>query len=236
MNDVVAVTGAAGALGGEVAKAMSRRGYKVALLDSERSRSRLEELRDSLKDSFCATGDLAEASTWREALAGIERAFGAAPKLAALVAGAWQGGSPLHAGSRDGTARAMMRANFETAYEGLRALLPAMVASSGGSIVLVGSRAAVQPWSSGGAAEYAASKAAVLALAQTAAAEVGDRGVRVNTILPSTLDTPANRAAMPKADATRWVSVASAAEVIAFLLSPEARDVSGAAVPVYGGA
>jgi NAD(P)-dependent dehydrogenase (short-subunit alcohol dehydrogenase family) len=130
----------------------------------------------------------------------------------------------------------MMRANFETAYEGLRALLPPMVASSGGSIVLVGSRAAVQPWTSGGAAEYAASKAAVLALAQTAAAEVGDRGVRVNTILPSTLDTPANRAAMPKADATRWVSVASAAEVIAFLLSPEARDVSGAAVPVYGGA
>jgi NAD(P)-dependent dehydrogenase (short-subunit alcohol dehydrogenase family) len=98
----------------------------------------------------------------------------------------------------------------------------------------VGSRAAESPATSARAAAYGASKAAVVALSQAVAAEVREHGVRVNAILPSTLDTPANRAAMPKADASRWVSLASAAEVIAFLLSDAARDVSGAAVPVYG--
>jgi len=101
-------------------------------------------------------------------------------------------------------------------------------------VVVIGSRAAVEPWTSAGAAAYAASKAAVVALAQAAAAEVRDRGVRVNAVLPSTLDTPANRAAMPGADATKWVTLESAAQVVAFLLSDEARDIQGAALPVYG--
>jgi NAD(P)-dependent dehydrogenase (short-subunit alcohol dehydrogenase family) len=109
-----------------------------------------------------------------------------------------------------------------------------MVARGRGSVVLVGSRAAVQPWTSTGGAAYAASKAAVVALAQAVAAEVLPHGVRVNAVLPSTLDTPANRAAMPKADPSRWVSLASAAGVVAFLLGDDARDVSGAAVPLYG--
>jgi NAD(P)-dependent dehydrogenase (short-subunit alcohol dehydrogenase family) len=109
-----------------------------------------------------------------------------------------------------------------------------MVARRQGSIVVIGSRAVEQPWTSSGAAEYAATKSAVVALARTAAAEVLHSGVRVNAVLPSTLDTPANRAAMPKADASRWVSLESAAGVIAFLLSDDARDVSGAEIPVYG--
>jgi NAD(P)-dependent dehydrogenase (short-subunit alcohol dehydrogenase family) len=109
-----------------------------------------------------------------------------------------------------------------------------MVARRSGSIVVVGSRSAESPASSARAAAYAASKAAVVALAQAVAAEVRDHGVRVNAILPSTLDTPANRTAMPKADASRWVSLESAAGLVAFLLGEEARDISGAAVPVYG--
>ena len=128
----------------------------------------------------------------------------------------------------------MMGANLETVYRSLRALLPPMVAAGRGSIVVIGSRAAADPASSARAAAYAASKAAVVALAQAVAAEVRDVGVRVNAVLPSTLDTPANRAAMPKADASRWVSLPSAAGVVAFLLSDDARDISGAAVPVYG--
>jgi NAD(P)-dependent dehydrogenase (short-subunit alcohol dehydrogenase family) len=127
-----------------------------------------------------------------------------------------------------------MTANVETVYRGLRALLPSMVASRRGSVVVVGSRAAVEPWTSAGAAAYAASKAAVVALAQAAAAEVIAFGVRVNAILPSALDTPANRAAMPNADPTKWVTLESAAGVVAFLLSDAALDIQGAALPVYG--
>jgi NAD(P)-dependent dehydrogenase (short-subunit alcohol dehydrogenase family) len=94
----------------------------------------------------------------------------------------------------------------------------------------------VRPWQSAGAAAYAASKAAVVALAQATAAEVHGAGVRVNAILPSTIDSPQNRAGMPDADFSKWVTTASVAAVVSFLLSDASRDVSGAAIPVYGGA
>jgi NAD(P)-dependent dehydrogenase (short-subunit alcohol dehydrogenase family) len=109
-----------------------------------------------------------------------------------------------------------------------------MVQAKQGSIVVVGSRAVHRPWTSGGAAAYAASKAAVVTMAETVAAEVLQDGVRINAILPSTMDTAANRAAMPDADPKKWVALSSAAAVIAFLFSDDARDVSGAALPVYG--
>jgi NAD(P)-dependent dehydrogenase (short-subunit alcohol dehydrogenase family) len=128
----------------------------------------------------------------------------------------------------------MMATNLETAHASLRALLPGMVARRRGSVVVIGSRAVERPWTSASASGYAASKAAVVALAQTVAAEVLESGVRLNAVLPSTLDTAANRRAMPAADPARWVTPESAADVIAFLLSDQARDVSGAAIPVYG--
>jgi NAD(P)-dependent dehydrogenase (short-subunit alcohol dehydrogenase family) len=128
----------------------------------------------------------------------------------------------------------MISTNTDTVYRSLRALLPKMVQVNDGSVVVVGSRAAVQPWTSARAAAYAASKAAVVALAEAVAAEVLDHRVRVNAILPSTMDTPANRASMPKADASRWVTTDSVAQVVAFLLSDASRDISGAAIPVYG--
>ena len=92
--------------------------------------------------------------------------------------------------------------------------------------------AAVQPFP--GAAGYIASKAAVIAFAQAVAAEYRHASIRCNAILPSVIDTPANRASMPDADHDRWVKPAEIASVIAYLLSPEAAPVSGAAVPVYG--
>jgi NAD(P)-dependent dehydrogenase (short-subunit alcohol dehydrogenase family) len=128
----------------------------------------------------------------------------------------------------------MLDQNLESARVALQALLPPMIAARRGSIVLMGSRAAVRPWESKGAAAYAASKAAVIALAQAVAAEVLDDGVRVNVVLPSTIDTQANRASMPNADPSRWVARESLCDVIGFLLSDAARDVSGAALPVFG--
>jgi NAD(P)-dependent dehydrogenase (short-subunit alcohol dehydrogenase family) len=112
--------------------------------------------------------------------------------------------------------------------------LPAMVAAGNGSVVVVGSRVVEQPWTGAGAVAYAASKSAVVAMARATASEVLEHGVRVNAVLPSTLDTPANRTAMPNADPSRWVPLAAAATVIAFLLSDDAKHISGASVPIYG--
>jgi NAD(P)-dependent dehydrogenase (short-subunit alcohol dehydrogenase family) len=101
-----------------------------------------------------------------------------------------------------------------------------------GAIVCVGSRAALQPFP--GAAGYIASKAAVIAFAQAVAAEYRHEGIRCNAILPSTIDTPANRASMPKADHSKWVQPAEIAGVVAHLISEDAAPTSGAAIPVYG--
>jgi NAD(P)-dependent dehydrogenase (short-subunit alcohol dehydrogenase family) len=238
MADVSLVTGAAGALGSEVARTLSKRGDRVVLVDAAGAKARLEQLAASLPGACVVAGDIADDATWGEAMPRIERELGAPPSLAALIAGAWRGGRPVHeelrGDPRDEAWRTMMSANLETVHRSLARLLPPMVAGKRGSIVVIGSRAAEQPWTSAGSAAYAASKSAVVALAQAVAAEVLEHGVRVNAILPSTMDTPANRAAMPKVDPARWVSLPSAAGVIAFLLSDAARDISGAALPVYG--
>lgn len=233
---IVAITGAAGALGSALAAHLVAKGRKVLLLDTERGKARLAELAASLGEDRCAvhTGDFASAETWTSALAEAQRALGGVPTGAALIAGAWAGGAPLHEAEDDDVYARMMSSNVDTAYRALRALLPGMIAAKTGSVVVVGSRAVERPWTSTGAAAYASAKSAVVAMAQTVAAEVLEHGVRVNAILPSTMDTPANRAAMPKADPARWVSLESASSVVAFLLSDDARDVSGAVIPVYG--
>jgi NAD(P)-dependent dehydrogenase (short-subunit alcohol dehydrogenase family) len=233
-TDVALVTGAAGSLGAEVARTLFRRGSKLVLVDTERGKDRLVELAAALDGASIIAGDITAERTWSEALPRIERELGSPPSLAALIAGGWQGGKSIHQESSDDVWRSMMSANLDTVYRSFRALLPGMVARRRGAVVVVGSRAAERPWTSAHAAAYAASKAAVVALARAAAAEVLNDGVRINAILPSIMDTPANRAAMPAADPGKWVSLASAAEVVAFLLSDGARDLSGAAVPVYG--
>ncbi len=231
---VALVTGAAGALGAEIARLLHDRGKKLVLMDTEHAGEKLRQLSDALGGACVVTGDLAAQAVWTEAMPRIEREMGSPPTLAALIAGTWRGGKPVHEETDDSTWGTLIQANLETVYRSFRALLPGMVARGHGSIVVIGSRAAVDPATSARSAVYAASKAAVVALSQAVAAEVRDRGVRVNAVLPSTLDTPANRAAMPKADPGRWVSLSSAAEVIAFLLDDDARDISGAALPVYG--
>lgn len=125
--------------------------------------------------------------------------------------------------------------NLRPTYLLTAAALPRMLANdppSRGSIVCVGTRAALQPFS--GAAGYIASKAAVIAFAGALAAEYKNDGIRTNAVLPSVIDTPANRAAMPKADHERWVAPAQIAAVIAHLLGEDATATSGAAIPVYG--
>ncbi len=233
---IVAITGGAGALGSALAAHLVTEGYRVALLDVDPAKERVAQLVGKLgvKNAVGHSGDFGLAATWEAALGTIATAFGAAPTHGALIAGGYDGGTPLHAAKDDVAYHTMMASNADTAYRALRALLPSMVEKKHGSIVVVGSRVVERPWTSGGAAAYAASKAAVVALAQTVAKEVLEHGVRINSILPSTMDTPANRRAMPEADPAKWVALESASAVIAFLLSEAARDVSGAALPVYG--
>ncbi len=122
--------------------------------------------------------------------------------------------------------------NVRPTYLMSQAALPHMIEGGGGSIVCVGTRAALQPFS--GAAGYISSKAAVIAFAKAVAVEYRNDGVRCNAVLPSVIDTPGNRASMPNADFDRWVKPAEIATVIASLLTDDFSPTSGAEIPVYG--
>lgn len=231
----VVVTGGAGALGGALVRALHANGDRVAALDAPRADAALRALATELGGDrvVARVADVASPDAWKDALAEIEAKLGPVDG-AALIAGGWAGGAKIHEAKDDAAWTQMVHANLDTTYASVRALVPGMVARRRGSVVVVGSRAVERPWTSAGAAAYAATKSGVVALAEAVAEEVREHGVRVNAVLPSTIDTRANRAAMPDADASKWVSTASLAGVIAFLLSDAARDVSGAAIPVYG--
>jgi len=222
----VVVTGAGGALGAGVVRALAGSGQRV--LAVERDAVKAEQAFAGLGGVRVLGFDVSQPAEWAKAIGDADLTG------AVLIAGTWRGGARLFEADADATWRTLMNANLETARASLQAVLPHLVARKAGSIVAIGSRTAVRPWEGAKSAAYAASKAALVALVQTAAAEVLSDGVRVNAVLPSTIDTPANRAAMPKHDPSTWVSVESLSGVIAFLLSEAARDISGAAIPVYG--
>ena len=226
MSGEIVVTGASGALGSGLVRALSASGQRVIAVD--RDAERAQRVFASVPGCRTLAFDIASPSAWQSALGASEIAG------AVLVAGTWQGGKRLFDDGAEAIWTTLMHANLETARVSLQALLPRMVAAKAGSIVAVGSRTAVRPWEGAHSAAYAASKAALLALVQASAAEVLADGVRINAVLPSTIDTAANRAAMPKSDASTWVSIESLSGVIGFLLSDAAQDISGAALPVYG--
>jgi len=233
-NEAIIVTGASGALGSALVGAFAGGAERVIAIGRGLDQEKLD--REHGAGRVLARGfDLVSRAAWSETLADLAKQ-GLEPSGAILAAGGWKGGKKLGEETDDATWSAMLVANLETARVSLQALLPGMVERKRGSIVLVGSRAAERPWESANAAAYAASKAAVVALASAVAAEVRGANVRVNVLMPSTIDTPQNRAAMPSADASRWVTPQSIADVAKFLLSDAARDVSGAAIPVYGNA
>jgi NAD(P)-dependent dehydrogenase (short-subunit alcohol dehydrogenase family) len=226
------VTGASGALGGALTRGLAESSRLVVAVGRGVAQADLDGALGGGR-ARAAAFDVTDASAWA-ALLGELSSRGEHPTAAVFAAGAWRGGKPLHEESDDATWEAMLSANLTTARMALRALLPGMLGQGGGSVVLVGSRAAVRPWESARAAAYASSKAALVALAQAVAAEVLDGGVRVNVVLPATIDTPQNRAAMKDADTSRWVTPEALTDVVTFLLSDAARAVSGAVIPAYG--
>ncbi|MBV9685115.1 MAG: SDR family NAD(P)-dependent oxidoreductase [Solirubrobacterales bacterium] len=222
------VTGGTGGLGSAVAARLLDHGWRVVVpWIVERELERMPE-REGLE---LVQADLFDAE---QAAAVVTRAAGAreAPLrgLVNLVGGFAAGGrvheTPIEQFEQQ------FRLNLRPTYLITAATLPHLLEGGGGSIVCVGTRAAVQPFS--GAAGYISSKAAVIAFAQAVAVEYKNDGIRCNAILPSVIDTPANRASMPDADHERWVKPAEIAGVIAHLLSDDSRPTSGAAVPVYG--
>lgn len=232
MAKALVLTGAGGALGSALVGYFAKGDARVVALGRSLDQAALDA-EYGARRTLAASLDLDSAQGWR-ALMGRLDDEGLEIESAVLAAGGWKGGTPLHETS-DEVWNGMLSSNLETVRVSLQALVPGMVRRGRGSIVVLGSAAAVRPWEQARAAAYAAAKAASLALVQATAAELLGTGVRVNAVLPSTIDTPANRKGMPQADFTRWVAPASLAAVVGFLLSDAARDVSGAALPVYGG-
>ena len=222
----VLVTGGAGGLGGAVTAAFLTAGWRVVVPE-----------RESGGTAPAPSGPIAVAADLLEP-AGAARAVEvavaepAAPLRAVVnLVGGYASGGLVHETPVEEFDR-MLRLNLRPTYLVTQAALPHLVAAGGGAVVCVSARAAVAPFP--GAAGYATAKAAVLAFANAVAVEYRQRGVRCNTVLPSVIDTAANRAAQPDADHRRWVPPAEIAAVIRFLASDESAPTSGAGIPVYG--
>ncbi|HEV8630403.1 MAG TPA: SDR family NAD(P)-dependent oxidoreductase [Thermoanaerobaculia bacterium] len=231
---VALVTGAAGALGGAVVAALAQAGATLALTDHHDEKLRRVYPRDYPDGPWRRACDLADGAAVATL---VDDAVAAHGHLDLLINchGVYRGGTPLHEtplAEWDALMDANARSVFHTCRAAVPHLLRAAAAGGSGRIVNVGARAALA--GSAGSALYIASKSAVVRLTESLAAELRERGVGVNCVLPGTIDTPANRAARPGADASRWVSPAAIADVILFLCSTAARAVHGAAIPVYG--
>ncbi len=224
----VLITGAAGNLGRAVADAFGRAGALLALLD--RDAARLEGIYGSPDGRFYAGADLMNADAVTRAVDGAARKFGRLD-VVANIAGGFSMGPPIHETPIEAWDR-MMNLNARSAFYVCRAAIPHLLRTGGGAIVNVSARAAREGKARMG--PYCASKAAVITLTETLAAEHRHAGIRVNCILPGTIDTPENRRDMPGADFSKWVPPAALADVILFLASPAARAISGGSIPVYG--
>ncbi|MGN6189320.1 MAG: SDR family NAD(P)-dependent oxidoreductase [Conexibacter sp.] len=222
------VTGGTGGLGAAVVARLLDDGWRVVVpWVVERELERVER-REGLE---LVQADLFEPEAVGTAvLQAAERADAPLRAVVNLVGGFAQGARVAEEPVE--TFEAQLRLNLRPTYLVTQAALPHLVAAGGGAIVCVGTRAALAPFP--GAAGYVTAKAGVIAFAQAVAVEYRDEGVRCNALLPSVIDTPANRAAMPSADFTRWVQPAQLAATIAFLCSEEGAATSGAAIPVYG--
>jgi NAD(P)-dependent dehydrogenase (short-subunit alcohol dehydrogenase family) len=221
MTGTVAITGAAGALGRKVVEILGKAGWKVVGVD-------LADVPAAGVALALGGVDLSDEQAMGAVAGRIQAECGALDGLVNIAGGfRWE----TVADGEVATWDRLYAMNVKTALVATRALLPLLRASKG-AIVNIGAAASIKAAMGMGA--YAASKAGVARLTEALAEELKTEGVRVNAVLPSIIDTPANRADMPDAEFDRWVSPEELANVIAFLLSKEASAVTGALVPVTG--
>ncbi len=223
---VIAVTGAFGALGTAMVRAALAQGAQVAAID----RASAPHAPETLAGATLYGGvDLGDREACPATFTHIAQTLGGLDALINIAGGfRWE---TLAEGSLD-TWDLLYQMNLRSAVAASQAALPHLLERGGGSIVNIGAAGAVKGGLGMGA--YAASKAGVARLTEALAEELKDRGITVNAVLPSILDTPANRADLPKADFSRWVQPQQLAEVILFLLSEPARAITGALIPVTG--
>ena len=222
-DNVIIVTGASGALGRVVAETALARGARVAGIDYAAAKDQPTERRLELGGV-----DLTDAAQATRAIDQVTAHFG---RLDALINIAGGFAFETVADGDPGTWQRMYALNVMTALNASRAAIPHLVSSGAGRIVNVGAMGALQAGS--GMGPYAASKAGVHRLTEALATELKGK-ITVNAVLPSIIDTAANRASMPKADFTKWVTPKELADVILFLASDAASAVTGALLPVSG--
>jgi NAD(P)-dependent dehydrogenase (short-subunit alcohol dehydrogenase family) len=220
MPDAALVAGGAGALGQAVVRELQSGGWAVTVLDRhphpEGGHAAVDYLQADLLDQESAAAAVASVDRLK-AVVNLVGGFAMGPKV---------GDTDLD------VFEFMLRLNLVPAFNLARAAMPLLATDGGGAFVCVSARAALQPFA--GAAGYITAKAGLLAFVRALDADYREAGVRANAILPSVIDTPANRESMPDADWTRWVSPDQIAKVIAFLCSDDSAPTSGAGVPVYG--
>jgi len=224
-NKIAVVTGANGGLGAFVTQALLDAGATVVGVSKDIRQS------DFSSAAFTALpADLLTAAGATSMVASVVARFGRIDVLAHTVVG-FAGGKSI-AETDDATFQRMFDLNLNSTFYLLRAAIPALRRAGNGRIIAIGSRAALEPGAGVGA--YSASKAAMVSLIRTVALENKDAGLTANVILPGTIDTPANRKAMPNADVSKWVQPATIASLIAWLAGEAGKDVNGAVIPVYG--
>lgn len=229
-SKVVVVTGAAGNLGTAVVDVFSENGAKLALLELDATR-----LQSSLKPSdnilVMGNADVTNAESVQTAIDAVKKHFGTIDILV-NIAGGYRAGKPVHETDVD-TWDFMMNLNAKSVFLMGRAVAPIMLTGGhGGAIISVGATPGLEGGK--GSAAYSASKAAVFRITESMAKELKADGIRVNAVYPNMIDTPQNREAMPDADFSKWVQPSSIAGIIAFLASDEARDITGALIPIFG--
>ena len=222
---IALITGASGGLGASVTQAFLDSGATVIGVSRHIDKSAFQSA------AFRGmAAELSQPAAVNKLVQQVVERFGTIDVLAHLVGG-FAGGQAISE-TDDQTFESMLSMNLRSAFYLLRAVIPHMRQAGSGRIIAIASRAAENPGAMVGA--YSASKAALVSLIRTVAAENNDRGITANAILPGTIDTPANRKAMPQADPRTWVQPASIASLIIWLASAAGQDVTGAAIPVYG--
>jgi NAD(P)-dependent dehydrogenase (short-subunit alcohol dehydrogenase family) len=223
---IAIITGAKGGLGSFITEAFLAAGAKVVGV------SRSIQASDFSHPEFVAMpAELSSGEAARNLADDVAAQFGRIDVLVHAVGG-FAGGKSV-ADTDDTTLDKMLDLNYRSAFFVARAVLPHMRQQGGGRFLAVASRQAVDPGAMVGA--YSASKAALVALVRTIALENADRCISANTVLPGTMDTPANRAAAdPKADPLQWVQPTQVAALLLHLASDAGAQVTGAAIPIYG--
>ena len=229
---VVMITGASGNLGTATYKAFLKQGAKVALVALDAEHIPALDAEDGISDESILrfSADLTSESEVNAVVQNIVSKLGQIDILV-NIAGGYRGGTPIHETPSDHV-DALFNLNFRTTFNTSKAVTRPMLASGSGSIINIAARAGLSGSAKLGV--YSASKAAVIRLTESMSAELKHLGIRVNCILPGTIDTPRNRVDMPDADFSRWVPAESIADVILFLASEQSRSITGASIPVYG--